>query len=158
MTSVAYGASGNYAISVSNGTDFDGSLSGASLSGGTDAVILYDSGTVTVSINGVAMPPVSWNQSSTTASLAAAMSSAINQTDGSAVTASVVPSTTVGGVVNTVSLQSAQTGSASWPVVVTVVDNNPSLFPTPSFGATGSMNCVSGVYGNVGVICGVPTP
>jgi len=131
ITSIATGTGSNYAFSISNGNDFSGTDSGATLTGGSPAGgLVSDSGTITVSVNGVAASPVSWGSTSNPQSLASLLASAIRNVPGMSLTA--VPSG------SSVTVSSQGTGlSTDWPLTVTVTHSNPSVMPSFTVGVSG---------------------
>jgi RHS repeat-associated protein len=142
ITAKSTGSSTNYSLSVSttsNGSTFPFSLtrSGTTLTGGANAQ--YDSGTVSITVNGVAAS-VSYGQSSTTSSVASALTSAINGSGSMPVTASassnVVTVTTksAGATVNYSLSSSSQT-------------NNSGTFGSPSFSGSTSGSTLTGGSG-----------
>lgn len=141
VTAKATGAATNYALSnssVSNDTSdfptgysFSVSYPGSALTGGQDTIVntIYDSGTITVSVNGH-NASANWGNGSSTSSIASALSSSIQSQDGSFL------SPTVSGA--SITLRSTGTGpSTNWPVTVSRT-NDSANFPTPSFSVSGS--------------------
>jgi RHS repeat-associated protein len=139
VTAIATGTASNYPISISNG-DFSVSDPNSTLTGGHAAGPVYDAGTATVTITGgspavnFTTSAVFWGQGDTPSTLATHLASAINSAAGSVVTASAS-----GGSVN---LASTVTGDGTdYTVSVSITDTQtatyPSLFPSPSFSASG---------------------
>jgi RHS repeat-associated protein len=96
LKSKAAGSGGNYSLSCSTRWDssdflspsFTGNTSGSSLTGGRDSSPIYDSGTLTVTVNGFqASAPYNQNLNSTASAMAQALANALNASD-SPVTAS----------------------------------------------------------------------
>ena len=139
LTSVATGAATNYMVYVSNRNE--SGPGGTALTGGAGGVPTYDTGTVTVSING-ATASYTWGSSDTGATVASGLEAAIMRAD-----SGVLGATLSGATLN---LASTQTGaSTNWAISCTVTDSNSTLFPTPSFaevcnGMTGGTDPVSG--------------
>lgn len=134
LTSAASGTNTNYAFSVSNGGDFAGTTSGPTLTGGTNPSYgtVYDSGTVTATINGNAAT-VQWSQGSTITSLAQSLASAIQSASGGALVTSVSS--------GYLTVMTTQGGSTNWPIsIATTYDSKD--FSSPSFTFT-----VSGMSG-----------
>jgi RHS repeat-associated protein len=150
LTAKTTGASTDYSLSSSytyDSTDFSSSSftssnSGSALTGGRDAVAtVYDSGTVWVTVNGFQVS-VSYGQNSTSSTVASAIVSAFNTTNGSPVTASVAGSlisltaTTVGSSTN----YSLSAGSST---------SNPGQFSAPSFSVSTSGASLTGASGPI---------
>jgi hypothetical protein len=138
MTAKATGTASNYPITLSSGGGYVISDPSASLSGGNNAVTVYDAGTAMATISGgspavnYTTAPVSWGQGDTPATLASRLASAINTAAGSVVSASAS-----GGAVN---LLSTGTGTGvNYAVSVAIADTQtssyPTLFPSASFTA-----------------------
>jgi RHS repeat-associated protein len=139
LTAKTSGASTNYSLSATSattyteyfsGTSFPVSTSGATLTGGANAVYTtaYDSGTCTVVADGHSDSDA-WSGSGTTIStIASGLASAIN-----ADTSAVVSATSSGG---TLSLTS-KTSGADYPLSSSCTYNS-SYFSSPSFTATSS--------------------
>jgi RHS repeat-associated protein len=143
LTAKTVGVSTDYSLSSSytyDSTDFSSSSftssnSGANLTGGRDpGTTVYDSGSVWITLNGTPYP-VSYDQSSTSASLASALASAINS--GSLATASAngsgitITATAVGAVTN----YSLSSGSST---------SQPGSFSSPSFSVSLSGGSLTG--------------
>jgi RHS repeat-associated protein len=136
LTARATGAATNYSISgysatgntsYFSGPSFTVNPSGSTMTGGSDGTVSYDTGTITVTVNGVNVQ-ANWGQGDTVSSVASRVASNINgSAAGSFLTAS--PS---GGQVTLTSKSESY-----WPVSVSYNGTN-SNFPTPSFTATGS--------------------
>jgi RHS repeat-associated protein len=140
VTAIATGAATNYPITISNGGGYTITDSNSTLTGGQDAVMVYDAGTVTATITNNAVSPaasyttaaVPWGGSAgyTANTLAANLASAINSAAGSLVTAK--PN---GNLIDLTS-NSAGVGT-DYSVTVNVVDtmasSYPTLFTSPSF-------------------------
>jgi RHS repeat-associated protein len=97
LTSKAAGSGANYSLSSNPSWDssdfplssFTGNTSGSSLTGGRDSSVTYDSGTLTVTVNGFQVSAgYDQNTNSTAAALAQALANALNDPE-SPVTASV---------------------------------------------------------------------
>jgi len=145
LKSKATGAAANYTLSVSttyDTTDFSSpsftlTPSGAALTGGANSSpVVYDSGTIWVTVNGF-QASVAYGQSSTASSLASAIANGFNTTSGSPVTASVSGTTisltaTAPGVISNYTLGS---GSST---------NAPQSFATPSFSVSVSGDALTG--------------
>lgn len=140
MVSKALGPGGNYSYSVTSsvtysgnnsGPDFTGPASG-SLTGGANGVA-FDTGTISVTV-GTAQATISYGQSSTAASLASQLASALN---GSEVTA------TADG--DTIYFTSVASGSGSnYSLSATSQSNNSTTFTTPSFAPATSGSTLTG--------------
>jgi RHS repeat-associated protein len=146
ITARQTGSQTNYSLSAAatsgDTTDFpDGSFfttaSGATLTGGNNAVgATYDFGTVSVIVNG-SQYPVSYGQSSTPSSLASALAQAINGSSSPPVTASANGSV--------VSLTSMATGAATnYSLSATSSTGDPSQFSGPSFATSPSGSTLTG--------------
>lgn len=140
MTSIATGTAADYPFSVSNGTDFDGTDSGAALTGGVSGPVIYDAGSVSVTVNGTTTT-VPWQEGSTAQSVATNLASALQSADGSLLTASLSGTTVL--------LVSKQTGTAADMTITTSVAYNSTSFNSASFsvvasGMTGGVNAVNG--------------
>jgi len=125
ITSVANGASANYAYSITCalGSDFCGNVSGSTLTGGTDAGIVYDAGTISATINGGTVS-VPWSSTSNANSIASALATAIQSADSGFLRL------TVSGP--TITLYSTTPGAAAnWSVMASADDSLPPT--TPSF-------------------------
>ena len=136
LTSKVTGPAGNYSISVTrswsssyfSSPSFSVSAP-SSMAGGTSGSTVYDSGTVSATINGHTTT-VSWSNGSTSSSVASTLASAISTMDSSFLTASVSGSV--------VSLISVGTGSTTnWPVQVAVTYDT-AHFSSASFTASPS--------------------
>jgi RHS repeat-associated protein len=138
LTAKATGASTNYVVTSSSATNDPADFGGPSfwtnpasfnLTGGHDATssTVYDAGNVVVTINSKSST-ASWGQGSTSQTLAAAISSAINANDSGFLTASAS-----GSVVSLTSLQVAS--STNWPITVSVSYDNVN-FTSASFAVT----------------------
>jgi phage tail sheath gpL-like len=137
MTSIVVGLAGDYSLSItnSNTTDMDGTASGGTLSGGVNPTggTIYDSGTATATVNSISAT-VSYGQSSTPASIAQALASALNTEADGAITVSAVGSN--------IYLTSTQSGTGTdWPVSLSFTHDTTD-FTTGSF--TGSTSGMSG--------------
>jgi trimeric autotransporter adhesin len=102
---------------------------GASLTGGSNGGMVYDSGTVTADVNGTNVS-VSYGQGSTAQAVAQALASAITG-GGLAATAS-------GGQNGTLNLTATQAGTAGNGITVSITasSSQPTLFSSPSFSGT----------------------
>ncbi|MDE1156352.1 MAG: hypothetical protein PW735_11580 [Acidobacteriaceae bacterium] len=118
MTSIATGEASNYAFSISNGADFWGLASGASLEGGgVGAISGYDAGTISVTVNGINVS-IPWGSSSTPQSLASALAASLQSAGSSIFTA------TASG--QEITLHSNAVGlTTNWPISVVVSDSSP---------------------------------
>ena len=114
LTSIATGTAANYSLSASSSTNdpgdfslpsFEANASGTTLTGGTNGTTTYDSGTVSITVNGFTKS-ASYGQGGTPSSIAAALAAAFN----GAGTSSPVTARASGGVVT---LTSKAIGSAS---------------------------------------------
>src|SRR5262249_3023241 len=120
--------------------------SGATLTGGTNASgTVYDSGTVTVTVNGHANN-TSFGQSSTTSSIASSLASAINGDSAAAVTAS-----SSGSTLTLISKVAGSTGNYS---VTTSWTWNTGSFGAASFTASGPGSLTGGT--DAGTLQGNP--
>lgn len=148
LTAKATGTASNYPITISNG-DFTVSDPNQALTGGTNGGTVYDAGSITATIINNSVSPavnysatVNWGQGDTPSSIATHLASAISSVPGVPVTA-----TPSGGTIN---LTSKGTGyGTNYAVAVSSADAEtstyPSLFPSPSFGAT-STNMAIPIY------------
>jgi RHS repeat-associated protein len=143
LTSKVSGAAGNYSIvasSYSNDSQdfspptFVPSPSGASLTGGQDA--LYDSGTATITVNGVPKP-VPYGQGSTAISIAGALATAIAGDTSYPATA-----TQNGAIVNLTARAAGTAGNSDG--LGAGVTYNSGAFSQPSFTATASGGSLTG--------------
>ena len=127
MTSVAAGPGSNYPFSVSNGTDFAGTDSGSTLLGGTAGPVIYDAGSINVTLNGT-LASIAYNSASTPQSLASALTTALQSADGGVVTVSQSGSG--------ISLTSIQAGTAANVSLSCSVTSSVPQFSSPSFSST----------------------
>ncbi len=140
MTSIATGTTADYPYSVSNGADFSGTDAGAALTGGVSGAIIYDSGSVSVTVNGSTVT-VPWQEGSSAQTIASGLLSALQSADGSFLTVNLSGTT--------LSLTSKQTGTAAdWTIATSVVYDS-AAFTSASFsaaasGMTGGSNAVDG--------------
>jgi len=126
ITAIANGPTSDYLFTVTNGADFSAGNSGT-LSGGSNAHPVYDSGTVTASVDGYTAT-VSYNQYDNTASIATNLASALQIQASSILTASSSGSTIL--------ITSLPTGpGADWLVSATVTYNS-QVFTSASFKAS----------------------
>ena len=134
MTSVASGGGANYSVTCSGPISPCTNMTGGS-TGGT----FYDSGTVTITVNGFAAP-VAYGSTSTVASLTSSLASALNASS------SPVTATTDG---NNIMIASKATGtSVDYSLAVSSVSSNPSRFTPPSFNLSASgTNLIGGPGG-----------
>ena len=124
LTSVATGTAANYTFSTTTSSDFSGTDSGPTLTGGA-AGLVADTGTITVVIDGISAG-VNWGSTSTVANLASSLASAINTAASSVVRAT--PNAT------SVSLVSTTTGaSVNYTVLASATDTNSGGGFSPSF-------------------------
>jgi RHS repeat-associated protein len=133
LTSIATGASSNYTLSITNGADFSGAGSAATLVGGGAGTTVSDSGTIAATLNGDTTT-IAWGNGTaggtSTTSIASALATAIQAADGSFLTASASGAT--------VTLKSTATGAATnWQVSAVVADTS-GQYSTPSFSAAAS--------------------
>jgi RHS repeat-associated protein len=131
VTSLIVGPSGDYSLSASSGSDFSGTVSGGSLSGGVNqsGYTVYDSGTVTATIGQVSAQ-ATFGQTDTTATTASRLASAITSASGGALSASASN--------GNVYVNSVQTGTATnWSMSASVAHDTTD-FTSPSFSATTS--------------------
>jgi RHS repeat-associated protein len=146
LSSKAAGANTNYTLA--SGTSFDSghfssgsfssSNSGATLTGGTDAVYktVYDSGTVTVSINGIQIS-APYQQGSTAAGLAATLANSFNNFPSSPISISVTGSS--------LAITAVSPGANSnYSLSSSVTSNQTALFSTPSFALSASGSALTG--------------
>lgn len=135
LVATTNGASTNYSLSATSATtvqyfsspSFNAGDSGSTMTGGSNGSPSYDTGTITVTVNGVNVP-TNWGQGDTVSSVASRVASNIN---GSAA-GSFLSASPIGGVVTLTSRSESY-----WPVSVSYNDTN-SNFSTASFSATGS--------------------
>jgi YD repeat-containing protein len=140
VTAVASGPGSDYPILVSAVGGYTISSSSATLTGVINPTSFYDAGTATATLTNSSVSPavtytatVNWGRGDTSATLAGKLSTAINNSAGSIVTA-----TASGSSINLVS--SATGLGANYPLSVSIADTQtaayPTLFPRPSFSAT----------------------
>lgn len=139
------GVATDYPFSVSSQTNntsqfsnpsFWASQSGTALTGGVDPPLIYDSGTVWLTTNGVQCS-AAYASGDTTSTVASHLASAINSCNGSPVTA------TVSGA--TVSLVSKVSGSGTdYAVSAGSQTSQPGYFSQPSFGLSASGAALAG--------------
>ena len=122
--------------------------SGSTLSGGKNAPQVYDSGTVSATINGTTAS-VSYGQSSTPQSIASMLGTALQSLDGSFLSAK-----TDGDVEVLVSSSSGT--STDWPISTSVAYDNTD-FSSPSFMAISSPSMSNGTAANLVYYYFVPT-
>ncbi len=135
LTSRATGSGANYDMSSSYASGDFGVQWPSSMTGGTDGTTIYDSGTVTVTVNGHG-DSTTYGQGSTASSICSGLASAISG-DGSAYVAA-----TCSG--STLAVTSKQTGSgANYPFSVTITYDSTD-FSSPSFSASPSGGNLSG--------------
>lgn len=145
MTAKTNGAGTNYAVSMSQASDRSDlfgsgsfSLGWANLTGGTDPTYytLYDSGTVTATVNGFSKS-TSYGQSSTTTTIAAGLASAFNGDGASPVTASSSGAS--------LTLISKATGAgANYNLSASSSTSQGGYFASPSFGASPTSSTLLG--------------
>ena len=146
LTTKQSGASVNYSLSASSSYDtsdfthssFTTTTSGATLTGGADAVntTVYDSGTVSVTVAGSFTKSVPYNNGSSEASVAAALASALSSA-GSPVSA------TASG--STIDITSVATGAATnYSVTSSSATNDSAHFGTPSFNVSPASSSLTG--------------
>jgi RHS repeat-associated protein len=147
LTSKATGANTNYSLSASSATgqgsyfsspSFAGNPASATLLGGRDASYstLYDSGNVSITVNGVTKS-TSYSQSSTLSGLASALATAFNNDTSAPVTASASSAT--------VSLTSRSTGAAAnYPLSASSSTSQGTYFSHPSFSGAASGSTLTG--------------
>jgi RHS repeat-associated protein len=135
----APGSSTDYTVGFTSQTQseyftspsFTVASSGSTLTGGTDATTqtVYDSGTITVTVNGNTTTS-SWGQGSSPSTVASAIASSIHTADNSFLSA------TANG--NSVQLNSVQAGSSeNWPISVSISYNS-GQFASSSYAVTSS--------------------
>jgi len=145
ITARQTGSQTNYSLSAAAATSdptdfpigqsFTTTSSGSALTGGNDAQIAYDSGTVSITVNGGSPTSVSYNSASTTSSIASQLASAL-------ASSSLVNASASG---NVISLTSKTTGAATnYSLSASSQSNNSSLFNPPSFGGTPSGSTMTG--------------
>jgi RHS repeat-associated protein len=150
LTSKLTGSATNYSLSASTAYDtvdfatpsFTGSPSGATLTGGTGTPV-FDSGIVTVTVNGFP-ESVAYGNGSTGSSIAAALVTAFNAAPASPVTA-----TSAGSVVTLTS--KAFGAGANYTLSASSQTNNPAQFSSPSFSASPSGSTLTGGTGGYNV-------
>jgi RHS repeat-associated protein len=139
LTSKSAGAATNYSLSASSvttctpyfpagTTSFPIRASGSALTGGTNVTYIYDSGTVSATVNGcTASVPYSESGNNTSAAVAAALSASL-----SGACATYVSGTASGA---DVTLTTTATGPVAddYTLSATSASSNPSLFSSPSF-------------------------
>jgi RHS repeat-associated protein len=144
ITSKVAGPSGNYSISVTRSWSSNSYFSSpsfsvsapSSMSGGTNGPTVYDSGTISVTINNNTAS-ATWNSGSSSSSIASALATAIRNADQSFLTANTSGST--------ISLASTGTGSSTnWAIQVSVsydtADFSSSSFSASAAGMSGGTN------------------
>src|SRR6266478_4947825 len=145
ITARQTGSQTNYSLSAAaatsdptdfpTGQSFTATPSGSALTGGNDAQIAYDSGTVSITVNGGSPASVSYNSASTPSSIASQLANAL-------ASSSLVNASASG---NVISLTSKTTGAATnYSLSASSQSNNSSLFNPPSFGGTPSGSTMSG--------------
>ena len=144
LTAKTTGAGTNYSLSSScsydsshfSGPSFTTSNSGSTLTGGQNTIVIYDSGTSTITVNGHA-DSASWSGSSTTASsIAAALASNINTDSAASVTASASGSI--------VTLTSKTTGASTNYSLSSSSTYDSTDFSSPSFTTSNSGSTLTG--------------
>ncbi|MBI1748487.1 MAG: RHS repeat protein, partial [Acidobacteria bacterium] len=145
MTAKTTGASTNYSLSATSSTNYPsyffdpsfwGTPSGSTLTGGQDAGTLYDTGTVSVTVNGfTASASYSQTANNTPSLIASSLASALNGS-GSPVVASVNGSV--------ITLTATQVGSSSNYALSTTKTWNTQSFTNPSFIASPSGTTLTG--------------
>jgi hypothetical protein len=125
-TSTCYDANENPITPCFTQPSFTATASGSSLTGGADAV--YDTGTITITVNGHGDPCPNYGQGSTTSSIASNCASAINADSAAFVTASAS-----GGVLTLTAKQPGPVGNG-YSVSVSISSSNG--FSPPSFSAS----------------------
>jgi RHS repeat-associated protein len=147
LTSKATGANTNYSLSASSSTSqgsyfsqpsFSASATSSTLLGGHDATYntLYDSGTVSITANGVTKS-TSYGQNSTLSGLASSLASAFNGDSGAPVTAS-----TSGATVN---LTTKATGAGTnYSLSTSSSTSQSAYFSHPSFSGSASGSTLTG--------------
>lgn len=128
ITAKITGPNGDYPLSFSNGQEFFAGSSSSALQGGINAGTYYDTGTMTVTVNG-SSATANWQQGSTVASVASSLKTAIDSVAGGYVSAS------ASGVVVTLTSLQGRTVS-DWTVAVSWDNTNPGFFSSPSSTAT----------------------
>jgi RHS repeat-associated protein len=138
------GSQTNYSLSAASatsdttlfsGTSFPATASGSTLTGGSNAQITYDSGIVSVTVNGGSPTSVSYNSASTTSSIASQLATAL-------ASSSLVSASASG---NVITLSSKTTGAATnYSLSVSSQSNNSSLFNPPSFTESPSGSTMTG--------------
>jgi len=144
ITAKQFGSQTNYTLSASSATDdldyftgtsFPVSTSGSTLTGGTNGTT-YDTGSVWVTVNGT-QTTVSYGQSSTTASLASALVSAINGNSSLPISAALSGST--------VNLTAKTPGTnTDYTLTSGSSTSQPGLFSHPSFSVSVSGSTLTG--------------
>ncbi len=139
LTSKATGTYSDYSLSASSattntlyfsGTSFPVSTSGSTLTGGQNGSTIYDSGTVSATVNGcTASVPYSETGNNTAGAVASALAASLGGTCYSDVSASASS--------DVVTLTTTATGpnADGYTLSATSASSDPSQFPTPSFGA-----------------------
>lgn len=139
LTSKATGTSSDYSLSASSattnilyfsGTSFPVSTSGSTLTGGQNGSTIYDSGTVSATVNGcTASVPYSETGNNTAGAVASALAASLGSTCNSDVSASASS--------DVITLTTTATGpnADGYTLSAASASSDPSQFPTPSFGA-----------------------
>jgi len=141
MTSIATGLAANYPFSVSNGDDFSGTDSAATMTGGGAGTTTYDSGTVSVTMAATTFT-APWGSTSTAQSVASQLASMIQSAESGIVTV------TASG--STIHMASVGAGtSTNWPLSCSASD-------TASQSASFTANC-SGLSGGANASTGPAT-
>lgn len=139
LTSHADGTSADYSLSCSAGYL---SVCPSSMTGGQNSNTVYDTGTITATVNGHA-DSVSYSSTSTPSSLASALATSIDNDSNASVTA-------VAGD-EVISLTSKTSGAgANYAMIVNSQTNNPSHFSQPSFAMGDSGPSMIGGTGGYG--------
>ena len=140
LTARTIGTGSNYSLSSGSNSTYNGSnasfhvsVSGASLTGGHNAIAaVYDSGTVSVTVNG-STASYTYGQNDSASSVASSLASSLNS--------SLVSASSSGGLIT---LTARNTGAATNYSLSTSVTYDTSHFPGPSFSASPSGSTLTG--------------
>ena len=153
LTAKTSGASTNYSLSVTSSTtypqyfsspSFSASKSGSTLTGGQNAGLMYDSGTLTISVNSgtssVASASASYANGSNASSVASTLAAELN--------ASSVVSATLNG--SSITVTSIDAGSDSNYSIASTATWNSQDFSHASFSVSGPSSLAGGTDANLG--------
>lgn len=143
LTAKTNGPSTNYSLSSGSSTSqpgtfsgpsFSVSVSGATLTGGTDTVIVYDAGTVSVTVDGYTAS-YSYGQADTPSTISSALASSLNNS----------PYVTASASGAVISFTAKTTGSATnYTLSSAASSSQPATFSPASFAASASGSALTG--------------